>query len=297
MKTLRINVPVNNTKVKWFDFANKVLNYDFSSYEKIIIDFKKITFLDTYQIVLLACTIELIGQKNNVLIEFEGGGKSLNKHLDNIKFKNYWCKGFNRDNYTQANNSTTLCLWHISKPMIEGYGMQAQLYFKRAFFTNKDLQPFSSSLVEIFNNVFDHAESPINGYVLTQYFPQMNKMTFVVVDLGIGIPSTVNNYLIKNNKPVLTDSNCIIKSLEYGMTVGSQPRNAGLGLSLVHDFAESSGGKFSIFSKSGYYIKKSGVEPIYGETKNQFDGTFIEVEIDTNTFDDFDPEDAVYDFF
>lgn len=290
-------VPRWNSKTTWFDFLSFYLEFDFTGIRTIIFDFNRISFLQTYQIVILGCLIEHLVQRFGIIPQFIGGSDGLNGHLNNIKFKSYWNPGFNRDKYTEAHNSTTLCLWHISKPMIEAYGMQVQDYFRRSHFIGMDLQPLASSLVEVFNNIFDHSASPIQGYVLTQHFPKINELSFVVSDLGVGIPNSINLYKSKIGEIPLPDHLAISKSLERGVTSKSSPQNAGFGLANVLEFIEDSNGSIEIYSGNGYFYKKAGNTPVNHYLSNfNANGTLIEVKIDTRTIEPLDEESQIYDF-
>ncbi len=178
MKELKLIIPNTNERFSWINFIRNAKNLDYAQIDKVILDFNKCSFLNTGSLTMLACLIEEIHKRKSVIFSYINGTRDLNTHLDNIRFKEYWNDGFDRDAYTNSKNITTLCLWHISSNMIETYGQQAQLFYKRQFFQHLDLQPFSSTLVEIFNNVFNHSKSIVDGYVLTQYFPNMHRMSF-----------------------------------------------------------------------------------------------------------------------
>jgi hypothetical protein len=277
-------------------FGNWIPTLQIDEKSRLTIDFMSVGFLSPAQFVVLACSIEYLHSKFQCQILFKGGTAGLNSHLDNIKFKLYWTPNFNRDNYTRSKNNSTLCLWHISQSMIDQYGQQAQKYFKNTFFSTKDLQPLSHSMVEVFNNIFDHSDSSIQGYVITQFFPNINKLTFAVCDFGLGIPTTINKFLYNNKKVELKHNLAIEKALERGMTIRSLPNNAGFGLTNVLEFTDDSKGQISIFSNNGYYIKKWNEPQKSGILSYPFNGTMIIVDIDTDTFDEFDLEDEIYEF-
>jgi hypothetical protein len=257
MKELKLTIPNTNEHFSWINFIRNAKTLDYSEIDKVTLDFNQCTFLNTGSLTILACLIEEIRKQKNVFFSYINGSTKLNNHLNNIRFKEYWNTGFDRDAYTNSKNTTTLCLWHISSNMIESYGQQAQLFYKRQFFQHLDLQPFSSTLVEIFNNIFNHSKSAVDGYVLTQYFPNLHKMSFSVCDFGEGIATSINNYRLNENKePYSPDSFAIQKTLEAGISSKSIPQNAGLGLRNVLDFSENTSGTISILSNNGYYTKK-----------------------------------------
>ena len=161
MIPLKIIVPNDGNPNSWFLFINDSLKKVNLEFDILIVDLNSVIFLDTDDLVVLACLLDSFfnaGRK----IEFINGDELLLCHLDNIKFKNYWSPKFNRDKFTVTNNNTTLCLWHIPQGMITDYTTYAKRYFN-GIFKDKDLVPLSSNLTEIFNNIFDHSCSSVNG--------------------------------------------------------------------------------------------------------------------------------------
>ncbi|WP_194766898.1 hypothetical protein [Tamlana sp. I1] len=250
--------------------------------------------METDDFVILACLIESFYIKK-CNVRFIGGTKGFNTHLFNIKFKEYWNEGFDRAKFTLSYNRTTLCLWKISSDMIYSYSMYAKQYFER-FEGNKDLIALSANMDEVFNNVFDHSNSSVTGYIITQYYPKNNKISFSVCDFGVGIASSINNdRKCKEEKP-MEDWKAIIKSLERGFSINSTPRNRGFGLNNILELTESSKGKLLIISNNGFVEKTAGEMYRSGRVEFDFSGTLIKIEVDLNTFVEKDESDEIFDF-
>lgn len=294
MKSYKIIVPANQEMDDWFEFINDSLKHS-SEVNNLIVDFNYVNFLHTDDFVVLACLIESYYIKG-AKVSFIGGTVKFNNHLNNIKFKLYWEAGFNRENFTISLNRTTLCLWKLNRDMMYGYSMFAKKYFNDTFMSNKDLLPLSSNLDEVFNNIFDHSNSEISGYVITQYFPKINKLSFAVCDFGIGIPKSINNYRIKNNQKEIEDFRALLKSIELGYSVQSTPRNRGFGLNNILELTESSNGELIIVSNNGILQKRANENYEIGTTKHSFSGTLIKVEMDLSTFENIDDSDNLYGF-
>lgn len=260
----------------------------------LTVDFNNVSFLETDDFVVLACLIESFYDQGSQVV-FEGGTSSLNNHLFNIKFKEYWKDGFNRENFTLSHNQTTLCLWKVSQQMIYTYSNYAKEYFER-FTDNKDLIPLASNIDEVFNNIFDHSNSPVSGYIITQYYPKNNKISFSVCDFGVGIPYSINNDLIKKQEKPLDDWKAILKSLERGYSIKSTPRNRGFGLNNILELTESSNGRLQILSNTGVVEKRSGEMYRGGNVNFNFSGTLVKVEVDLNTFVEKDDTEEIYEF-
>ncbi len=288
MKTI-INVPSSQKAEDWFCFIQESLKY-IEETKHLIVNFNNVKFLDTDDFVVLACLIESFYVKG-CSIDFVGGTENFNNHLYNIKFKKYWEKGFNRDKFTLSLNKTTLCLWKISKEMIYSYSKYASDYFEK-FVTNKDLTPLASNMDEVFNNIFDHSKSPVTGYIITQFYPKNNKLSFSVCDFGIGIPTSIKNSF----NDVNDDWEAILKSLKNGISVKSTPQNRGFGLNNILEFTENSDGELTIISNNGVVNKKANQNYNLGETNYNFKGTLIKVEVDLNSFEEKDENEQIYDF-
>jgi len=287
-------VPKSQEMYDWFNFIEDGLKAN-DNVNVLIVDFNEVDFLHTDDFVVLACLIESFSL-NGASVAFIGGTAKFNAHLENIKFKFYWSKGFNREEFTISRNKSTLCLWKISHPKIPSYSNFAKTYFERTFLNNIDLLPLASNLDEVFNNIFDHSKSPIAGYIITQYFPIKKKLSFSVCDFGIGIANSINSYRIEKGEKPIDDWKAISLSLEQGFSVKSTPQNRGFGLNNILELTESSNGTLSIVSNEGILIKRAGKNYEMGNTGFSFSGTLIKVEVDTNTFENIDESDMIFDF-
>lgn len=292
MKDYTLKVPSSQKAEDWFNFIRESLLHT-DGINQLIVDFNNVRFMDTDDFVVLACLIESFYIKGSD-IKFVGGTEGFNNHLFNIKFKEYWKEGFDRNKFTLSYNQTTLCLWKISENMIYSYSMYARQYFER-FAKNKDLIPLASNMDEVFNNIFDHSKSPVTGYIITQYYPKNNKLSFSVCDFGIGIPTSIKESEIEQ-EPDFEDWKAILKSLEKGFSINSTPRNRGFGLNNILEFTESSKGRLFIISNDGIVEKKAGDMYHAGSSDFNFSGTLIKVEVDLNTFEEKDETDQIFDF-
>lgn len=286
-----LKVPTTNKPKDWFSFINESLNH--IGAEILIVDFQKINFLNTTHFVLLACLIESFFIKK-CNIKFRGGTTKLNNHLNNIKFKEYWNEGFNRNSYTNPSNKTTLCLWKVSKEMIYDYSKYTTNYLK-AFANNKDLNPISINLLEIFNNIFDHSESKVTGYVIAQYYPKKKLLTFSVCDFGKGISNALKES--NNFEKRRSDWEAIIESLKQGVSTMSTPQNRGMGLSILTDSITELKGNLYIYSNNGVVVKYKGEKFFKCKDSDfRFSGTLIKVEINLERLEDKDYSEEIYDF-
>lgn len=293
MSEYTLKVPSSQIANDWFSFIEASLE-NIEDVSKLVVDFNNVKFLDTDDFVVLACLIESF-YIYGCDVQFIGGTPGFNHHLYNIKFKEYWKDGFDRCKFTLSNNQTTLCLWKVSSDMIYSYSQYAKEYFER-FTDNKDLIPLASNIDEVFNNIFDHSQSPITGYIVTQYYPKTNKISFSVCDFGIGIPKSINNSLENRGEEKIEDWKAILKSLERGFSINSTPRNRGFGLNNIFELTETSNGELLIISNKGIVQKKAREMYQTGESNYNFSGTLVKVEVDLSTFEEKDNFDEIFEF-
>lgn len=97
------------------------------------------------------------------------------------------------------------------------------------------------SLGEIMDNVVNHFQSPVGGFVQATAYKNSNRVEFVVADAGIGIPRSMN---ISNH------AEAIRQAINEGVT-RDKSQNAGNGLYGSYRVATLSGGRFEINSLKG----------------------------------------------
>ena len=108
--------------------------------------------------------------------------------------------------------------------------------------TNRDtLKAVEWSLGEIMDNVPNHAESPVGGFVQATAYGNQNAVEFVVADAGVGIPASMG---ISDHPAALR------QAIDEGVT-RDKTRNAGNGLFGSYQVATLSNGAFEIRSGWG----------------------------------------------
>ena len=97
------------------------------------------------------------------------------------------------------------------------------------------------SLGEIMDNVVNHSQSPVGGFVQATAYKTSNRVEFVVADAGIGIPGSMN---------ISDHAQAIRQAIDEGVT-RDKSQNAGNGLYGSYRVATLSGGQFEINSLKG----------------------------------------------
>ena len=108
--------------------------------------------------------------------------------------------------------------------------------------TNREaLKALEWSLWEIMDNVSNHANSKIGGFIQATAYPSNNEVEFVVADAGIGIPSSMQ---------IINHEQALRQAIDEG-TTRDKSSNAGNGLYGSFRVATMSGGQFEINSMNG----------------------------------------------
>jgi hypothetical protein len=279
-KTIELSSSYN--KSNWISFIQRNRLND-SNVSSLCIDLGDCAFLEPFHLVSLACLIEEY-YINGVKIEFQlRENYGLNEYLSKLKFFNYWSTEIDRAQFRPAEIQTNLNIWKISDQMIDTYSNVSQKYFEDNFNSTHDFAPFSICLKELFNNINDHSQSGVSGFCISQYYPSQNKIKFAVCDLGMGIPTSVNNFLSLKGQDNIDDPSAIILAFEQAFSVQSIPQNRGAGLDILKNISISNNGEILLISNSGYYKLK--IENINSsKLKYRFGGTVIEVVLDTLSF-------------
>jgi hypothetical protein len=131
-----------------------------------------------------------------------------------------------------------------------------------------------SRVIEAYINVFDHAKSPIGVITCGQYYPSMRELRITMVDMGVGIPRTVREYL---KQPAMTPEAALRWAFEPMMTTKDQNNFArGNGLKLLKSFMQDNHGKLEIYSETGYAcIDDRGNH--FENRQRSFQGTIVQI--------------------
>jgi hypothetical protein len=101
----------------------------------------------------------------------------------------------------------------------------------------------------------------------------------VVGDLGIGIPESVNNYLISNNKHRMNDKDAINWAIDENTSTKSHPYNRGKGLNNLIGFITYNRSIMSMYSNSAILMISKGRQSFFDNNITNFRGTAIQMDI------------------
>jgi len=149
-----------------------------------------------------------------------------------------------------------------------------------------------SRVIEAYINVFDHAKSPVGVITCGQHFPRWEQLIITMVDMGVGIPHTIREYLKQSQ---MSADDALRWAFEPTNTTKDQNNFArGNGLKLLKSFMEENHGKLEIYSENGYAcIDDKGNR--FENRSRSFQGTIVQITLICDTARYTLPEEDDYD--
>lgn len=132
------------------------------------------------------------------------------------------------------------------------------------------------SVLEIYNNAFEHSRSPIGITICGQRYPNLGRLALTIVDFGVGIPGNVRSY--QGNK-ALTAEDALRWAFSRGTTtVANPPTSRGLGLHLLKEFVTQNDGRLVVYSGSARCTIELQLEDFSGSAFG-FMGTVVNISV------------------
>lgn len=132
--------------------------------------------------------------------------------------------------------------------------------------SRNELKAVEWSLGEIMNNVLQHAQSPVGGFVQATAHVQEKAIEFVVADGGIGIPKSLN--IPRNPRKALQ------QAISEGIT-RDETDNQGNGLYGSYRVAVLSKGRFTVNSYQGRLEGDADIPMKLRQQKIPYEGTSV----------------------
>lgn len=286
----KINIESINTIIEAIKYHNQILSCD----ENVVIDFKNANFIRNNFISIIGMGIERAKQKGKEVSINYSKNEDVNNALKDIGFfSKFLNEKQGNDKFGTMIPYTHIPLENNSNEIQFIYNIFIQRLRTHMGNHSSSLQrKIFQKILEIFSNVFRHSQSSLGLICSGQFYPKNKKFNFTIVDCGIGIDNSVNEYLMKT----LVVKEDVIKemkkrnyqllngyeSIEWAI-VGSNSStgSGGLGLSLLIDLVEKSDGVLEIVSNKGYYSKKRNN---LNKTllSNEFSGTIVSLELNAD---------------
>lgn len=245
--------------------------------EKIILDFRNVSFISANQFAVLGC----------ILSHYQRLHKGAIINIQNVRPKVssvMSVNGFGRhfsypDRPDIHNTAIPYKIFKVSQ--IDEF----ERYITISIFNRNDIPKMTNevkhrmidNILEIFNNVKEHTSSPAL-YTCGQYFPSKSMLYFTIADSGETISQNVSSFLRENN------ININSSNLEWAMQSGNSTKKdapGGLGLYLLSSFITLNEGELYIVSGNETFEQTTkGIR--YKYLDDSFNGTIVTMAFNLN---------------
>lgn len=247
-----------------------------TSKKSILLDFSKVDFISANLFAILGCSLESGLFYNGLSFIIRG----MNRKIQEVICKNGFCSYFKLEPIEDTFHSTmrytrfkasTVQLEEFEKYLVINIVNRPQMPLMNPAY--KDI--IIDSLLEVFNNVIDHAGSNY-VYVCGQYFPRNHRLCFSIVDAGRTIRENVFTFF--NNHFEDAPNNSLAWAVKPGNTTKKLSAPGGLGLPTLCQFLRNNRGKLTIISDNEIYYFR-GNKDVFDYLDCCYSGTIVNVEI------------------
>jgi hypothetical protein len=190
---------------------------------------------------------------------------------------------------------TAMPIKRLVKDKMHEYINATRNYF-RLFSPGKDLGMLDLALSELLNNAFDHSHSQLGAYVFCQYYPATELIKLAVSDFGIGIPHSVNSYMLGQNRPILLAIDAVKWAVKENMTTKSVPQNMGKGLDNLKTFMSSTGNSWELYTNEALLNGYPSNNRYRDNPIPHFKGTLAQINIRISTLNNLEEQDLDWNF-
>ncbi|MED9967563.1 MAG: hypothetical protein UFJ18_12360 [Blautia sp.] len=244
------------------------------SWDFIIINFEKVSFISANQFSVLGCILtSFLIQHKNTKISFT----NLSPKIKEIMQVNGFGKHFSLEPLPDKNNTAIpYKIFNVSQ--IDEF----ERYIGISIFNRNDLPRMScgvrdritDNILEIFNNVKEHTKSELL-YTCGQYFPRKGFLYFTIVDSGETIPHNVSEYLKDSGKSLNQSETALHWALQCGNSTRRTNSPGGLGLYFLSDFIKLNKGELYIVSGNETFEQTAKYGQRYKSLSVPFQGTIV----------------------
>ena len=225
--------------------------------------------------VTMSCLIDFI-KKNGCQVQLIIKNEQLlNFITKDIRLSSYWMNDGTQE-FTEPEPSP-YNLWRIDDNSYYNYTIALNHFFQNRYFLGKDLSGLNNCISELFQNVFDHAEACGTAFSFIEYMELEKVINIAVCDFGKGIPTTLS-------RQYSDPKEALEKSLQQGISAGSQRHNMGFGMHNIISTMTSLD-EMRIVSNNVMLYRYNSHNEIY-ELPFNFGGTLIYMTIHIDSFED-----------
>ncbi len=254
-------------------------NQDFD----IVIDMGELSFITPIGITALRAYIMYLSQhinkKSGHIIR---PCQNVDKYLDRMDFytflKNF--KAYNTRRLDSSGRFLEAIEVKTEKIGLTVTNQVVELLKKQLKLSNEFISSVQYTVSEIIDNVFHHANSPINGIVCAQAYPNLRRVEISIVDCGDGFYKSLqaNDQLARKFS---TPLEAIKLAIERKVT-GRPSINAGEGLFFATELIKANKGNMVIYSEDGLLYIDDGDE--HFKTVPYWKGSIVSLNFNLDNF-------------
>jgi anti-sigma regulatory factor (Ser/Thr protein kinase) len=148
----------------------------------------------------------------------------------------------------------------------------------RAVLPNQVQEYIIQYVIEAYVNVYEHAHSPIGSVTYGQFYPNLRQIKLVIVDFGIGSPSSVRSRL---GVGTMASDEALRLAVTGDPRIRAGRLARGLGLQNLRTFVSETHGKLEIYAENAYACVAQNQQR-FEQQKAGFSGTLIQITLPSN---------------
>ncbi|MEA2034261.1 MAG: ATP-binding protein [Euryarchaeota archaeon] len=133
------------------------------------------------------------------------------------------------------------------------------------------------NVLELYENAFEHSYSDIGVFTCGQRFPKKKDLILTIIDFGIGIPQSLDNFFNESGD-VFYGSSRLETAFQDGFSTKRREQPRGIGLDLLKEFIQKNHGRMDIYSNNEYACITSD-NIIYMIKDFYFNGTAVNIKL------------------
>lgn len=133
------------------------------------------------------------------------------------------------------------------------------------------------NVIELYVNAFEHSKSEIEVFTCGQRFPKNKNLVLTIIDFGIGIPQSVNDFF-KEKGEKYNGISRLETAFQDGFSTKIRDTPRGIGLDLLKNFIQKNNGSMDIYSNNEY-ARITSNESAYMNKEFYFHGTAINIKL------------------
>lgn len=271
----RLYVPTINANPSDFDYLFQLRNNLDAGIPEVTFDFSSCSFLQQNAVAFLGGLARLIYRRSGTAVFDWNSMKG--KVLQNLE-RNGFVAAFGGRTYALPGNAIPYREdSELNKRELMPYLEREWLGSGKGVTLSQALRAeIVGKVVEIYVNAFEHGASPIGVISCGQHYPNLKETKLTVIDFGVGIPTTVRQYL---KRPRMPSAN----ALEWAFQTGNTTKTGagigrGMGLGLLESFIRANHGHLEIFSHDGYVLIDEH-QRLFTKRQSSFEGTLVNISL------------------